>query len=74
MDQRFDAMEERLIRVEVLAEEKHHQMRIVAERIVSLQKTMTEGLKAVCPEKAAGFDAQGRLLRALGKRVGPLKA
>ncbi len=74
MDQRFDALEEQLIRIELLAEENHHQMRMVAERIVSLQKTMTEGRKAGRPEKAAGFDAQGRLLRGLGNRVRPLKA
>jgi hypothetical protein len=74
MEERFDALEERLIRIELLAEENRNQMRIVAERIVSLQKTMTEGHKAGRPEKAAGFNAQGRLLRGLGNRVRPLKA
>jgi hypothetical protein len=74
MDQRFDALEEQLIRIELLAEENHHQMRIVAERIVSRQKAMAEGRKIVRPEKAAGFGAQGRLLRGLGNPVRPLKA
>lgn len=74
MERRFDAMEERLIRIELLAEENHHQIRIVAERIISLPKAMAEGFKIVRPEKAAGFDAQGRLIRGLGTRVRPLKA
>ena len=74
LDRRFGALEERLIRLEALAEERHHQTRIVAEGIESLQKTITEKPKAVRPEKAAGFDAEGRLLRGLGYPVRPLKA
>ena len=92
VDRRFDAIEERLIRIEVLAEERHHQLRLVAQQLVGLQETMTvkfkavrsemaEGFRAVCselrfvrPEKASNLDAQRRLLRVLGNRVGPLKA
>ena len=57
IDQRFDVMDERLTRVEVLGEADRHQMRIVAERVMGLQETMTVEFKAVRSEMAEGFGA-----------------
>ena len=96
---KLDAIEERLTRAEVLAEDNRHQIQIVAEGLGALRSEMTEGFRAVRSEMAegfgavwsefksvrsefksvrsemaAGFDAQERLIRGLGSRVGRLEA
>jgi len=64
IDRRFDAMEERLTRVEVLAEDDRHQIRIVAEgvgavwsELGNVRSEMAEGFAAVRSEMAEGFGA-----------------
>ena len=65
IDLRFDAMEERLIRIEVLAEERHHQIRLVVRQLVGLQETMTVEFNAVRSEMAEGFGAVCSELRSV---------
>ena len=81
IDRRFDAMDERLTSVEVLAENDRRQIQILAESVgavwsdlKAVRSEMDEGFAAVRSEMAAGFDAQGRLIRGLGGRVGRLEA
>ncbi len=125
LGKKFARIDQRLTRVEVLAEDDRHQMRIIAEGVVGLRETMREEFKAVRSEMAegfqavraesaaefeavrsemaegfaavrsemaegfgavwselrsarsemaAGFDAQGRLIRGLGNRVSHLEA
>jgi hypothetical protein len=50
IDERFDSVEERLARVEVLSEENRHQIQIVAEGVASNRETMTREFAAVWTE------------------------
>ena len=59
IDGRFDAIEQRLTRVEVTVEENRHHIQILAERIGALDSKMDRG-----------FQAQAELIEGLDIRMG----
>ena len=59
MDQRFDAIDERLRRVEILGEDSRHHIQIVAEAVTGLDHRF----EAFRSEVAAGFQDFRELLR-----------
>jgi len=69
LGRRFDAIETRLTRVEVLAEENRHQIQIVAESVTSLTEVMTREFAAVRREMAEGFQLQGNMILGLSARM-----
>ncbi len=61
-DERFDAIDERLRRVEILGEENRHQIQIVAEAVSDT--VSNDKFEAFRSEVAAGFADLRELLRA----------
>ena len=62
MNKRFDAVDERLSRVEILGEENRHQIQVVAEAVSDTVSNAT--FEAFRSEVAAGFADLRELLRA----------
>ena len=62
MNKRFDAVDERLSRVEILGEENRHQIQVVAEAVSDTVSNAT--FEALRSEVAAGFADLRELLRA----------
>jgi hypothetical protein len=62
MNKRFDAIDERLRRVEILGEENRHQIRILAEAVSDTVSKAT--FEAFRSEVAAGFEGLRELLQA----------
>ena len=60
MDRRFDAIEERLIRIELLMENTRRQTQILAERVGIVQRTITVESRAGRWQSAEGFGLFGR--------------
>ena len=62
IDNRFDGIDERLRRVEILGEENRHQIRIVAETMA--ETVSNDKFEAFRSEVAVGFEDLRELLRA----------